>query len=55
MNLTWTRLVYYCLAAGFWLCPAVQAQNVHKTESMTDRVHQHGDVDRHAPRTMASA
>ena len=49
MNLTRTRLVYYCLAAGFWLCPAVQAQNVHKTESMTDRVHQHGDVDRRAP------
>jgi len=43
------RFVYYYLAAGFWLCPAVQAQHVHKTESQRDRLRQHQDHDRSAP------
>lgn len=43
------RLVYYFLAAGFWLCPAVQAQHLHKTESQRDQLRQHQDRDRYAP------
>ncbi len=45
-----TRFVCYCFAANFWLCPAVQAQHVHKTESQRDRLLQHHDRDRRAPR-----
>ena len=45
----WARFVCCCFAANFWLCPAVQAQHVHKTESQRDRLRQHQDHDRHAP------
>ena len=46
----WARLAYYCFAANFWLCFAVQAQHVHKTESQRDRLLQHHDRARHAPK-----
>lgn len=41
--------VYCCLAANFLLCPAAQAQHVHKTESQKDRLLQHRDRDHRAP------
>ncbi|GAC1629332.1 MAG: hypothetical protein NVS4B4_12080 [Bradyrhizobium sp.] len=37
------------MAVSVWLCPAVQAQHVHKTESQRDRLMQHQDRDRRAP------
>ena len=49
MKSNWARFVYYCFVANFWLCPAVQAQHVHKTESQRDRLLQHQDHPRHAP------
>jgi hypothetical protein len=45
----WANFVHYCCAISFWLCPAVQAQHVYKTESQRDRLLQHQDHYRQAP------
>jgi len=43
------RFVYYCLMANFWMCPAVQAQHVHKKESLRDQLLQQRERYRRAP------
>src|SRR4051812_40812216 len=45
----WARFVYCCFAANVWLCPAVHAQHVHKTQSQKDRLLQHQDHTQHSP------
>ena len=43
------KFVYYFFVTNLWLCPVVQAQHVHKTESLRDRMLQQRERYRHAP------